>query len=361
MLAHYMPWYEAAPEQGQWGWHWTMNHFDPNREDERRAIASHYYPAIGPYDSGDAKVIEYHLLLMKIAGIDGVIVDWYGREEFRDYALLHRNTARLIEQANRLRMRVVICYEDQTIPALVEANRIAADQRVAHAIADLEWLQANWFKEKCYLRFYGKPVLLSFGQSGLSDDEWSETLQAVDGSVAYVSQHHRRSSALGAFDWPVPQEGLAAIDRFERESKTWPLAISVAFPRFHDIYAEAQVHASWGHVADKEGATFRDTFLRAVRGKSAVVQIATWNDWGEGTQIEPSREFGWRDLETIQQYRLQVDQAFPYNRNDLQLPLRLYERRAKSPTPENANLDRLAENLAAGRVQESRRALAVER
>ncbi|MCA9220648.1 MAG: hypothetical protein KDA71_09995, partial [Planctomycetales bacterium] len=63
----------------------------------------------------------------------------------------------------------------------------------------------------------------------------------------------------------------------------------------------------------------------------------------------------------IQQYRLQVDRDFPFNRNDLQLPLRLYERRSKSPTPENANLDRLAENLAAGRVQESRRALAVER
>jgi len=26
-----------------------------------------------------------------------------------------------------------------------------------------------------------------------------------------------------------------------------------------------------------------------------MVQIATWNDWGEGTGIEPTAEFGYRD------------------------------------------------------------------
>ena len=28
----------------------------------------------------------------ELAGIDGVIVDWYGLKRFRDYPLLHRNT-----------------------------------------------------------------------------------------------------------------------------------------------------------------------------------------------------------------------------------------------------------------------------
>lgn len=34
-----------------------------------------------------------------------------------------------------------------------------------------------------------------------------------------------------------------------------------------------------------------------------MVQIATWNDWGEGTGIEPTVEFGNRDLLTIQRLR----------------------------------------------------------
>jgi hypothetical protein len=33
--------------------------------------------------------------------------------------------------------------------------------------------------------------------------------------------------------------------------------------------------------------------------KPSIIQIATWNDWGEGTVVEPSREFGYRDLELV--------------------------------------------------------------
>ena len=57
----------------------------------RREIASHAYPLIGPYDSNDPHVLEYHVLLMKLAGID-----WYGTSTLHDYETIHRNTARLI-------------------------------------------------------------------------------------------------------------------------------------------------------------------------------------------------------------------------------------------------------------------------
>ena len=67
---------------------------------------------------------------MKLAGIDGVIVDWYGLTGFRDDAILHRNTARMLQQCERLKMKFVICYEDQTIPALGEDNRLPANERV---------------------------------------------------------------------------------------------------------------------------------------------------------------------------------------------------------------------------------------
>ena len=40
-----------------------------------------------PYDSADPVALEYHVALMKLAGIDGVIVDWYGMDNFNDYAL----------------------------------------------------------------------------------------------------------------------------------------------------------------------------------------------------------------------------------------------------------------------------------
>ena len=89
LMVYYMPWYVAKPYSGSWGWHWTMNHFNPdviNASGERQ-IASWYYPLIGPYDSADPAVLEYHVLLMKLAGIDGVIVDWYGPDNYADYAI----------------------------------------------------------------------------------------------------------------------------------------------------------------------------------------------------------------------------------------------------------------------------------
>src|SRR5882757_8902447 len=62
IYAHLMPWFETP------GYHWDM-------------VGRHYNPQIGPYHSGDYKVIEYQLLLMKYSGIDGVIIDWPGRNK----------------------------------------------------------------------------------------------------------------------------------------------------------------------------------------------------------------------------------------------------------------------------------------
>ncbi len=198
LLAHYLPWYEARPVSPHWGWHWTMNAFDPESQvDGRRSIASHFSPLIGPYDSSDPHVLEYHLLLMKLAGIDGVIVDWYGLQDFRDYPVLHRNTERLVAAVERLGMQFAICYEDQTIPALVEAGRLPMSDRVAHAAGEIEWLSSHWFPRDSYVRVAGRPVLLSFGQAGLTDVEWSQCLSRVAEPLAYFSEHRRRDGALG--------------------------------------------------------------------------------------------------------------------------------------------------------------------
>jgi hypothetical protein len=70
-----MPWYQTPDVSGYWGWHWTMNHFDPNQVDDdgRRQIASQFMPLTGAYDSQDNAIIEYQVLLMKLSGMDGVM------------------------------------------------------------------------------------------------------------------------------------------------------------------------------------------------------------------------------------------------------------------------------------------------
>src|SRR5262249_20146922 len=111
LLVHYMPWFVAKPFSPVWGWHWTMNHYRPDHTNGlgRREIASWYYPEIGPYDSADPVVLEYHVLLMKLAGIDGVIADWYGMDNFNDYTVIDQRTLALLRFAAQARLKFCLC------------------------------------------------------------------------------------------------------------------------------------------------------------------------------------------------------------------------------------------------------------
>ena len=360
ILAHYMPWFEANAAEKMWGWHWTMNSANPNQilPNGQRQIASHLYPRIGPYSSGDDAVLEYQLLTMKLAGIDGVIVDWYGLEDLHDYKSLHANTVKLVQQVRRLKMKFAVCYEDKTISNLTAAGKKTAGQVTAHATKEIQWLNEHWFGDKSYVQIDGLPVLLSFGFDGLNDQQWKKTLDGLGFEVAYFSEHRRRNGARGAFDWPVPKVGIKATERFYSLAEEWPASIPVAYPRFRDFYRQAGLHDSWGDIDDDHGKTFSKTLTMAMNSKAKIIEIATWNDWGEGTVIEPSAEFGTRDLEVTQELRRALwDENFPYNAKHLELPSRLLIlRRAvagKKADDTVASLDQIAQQLANGQTEQA--------
>ena len=357
-LAHYMPWYASPPRSKDWGWHWTMNHFDPKKQKNgRREIASQFYPIIGPYDSGDPAVIEYHLLLMKLSGIEGVVVDWYGRADCHDYKQLHENVVLLVNMVERFQMKFLICYEDQSINALVDQKVIPEASRVPHAANELKWLAKNWFQRDSYARLEGQPVLLSFGHSGLNDDEWQNMLSRSESSILWLSEHAPRPGACGAFDWPIPKQGLTQVRWFSQASKQWQCSMPVVFPRFVDVYQQAGVQAAYKNIADNNGETFRLSVNEAGRAHGQIVQIATWNDWGEGTQIEPSREFGYRDLEYLQSLTEgQVDKQFQMSKVSLRLPYRLLLLR-RAGRGDDATLDQIARQMSLGKVKEARQML----
>lgn len=349
VLAHMMPWYTVETDDSgdrSYGWHWTMNHFDPNKVvDGQPELASHFRPLIGPYDSGDPHVIEYQLLTMKITGIDGVIVDWYGLTNFRDYPRLNRNTTRLLQGCERLGMKFVICYEDQTVPALVEAGKLEEANRIDHVVDEIAWLGKYWFKSPAYVRQDGEPVLLSFGFAGLKNDEWAEVIERSETPIRYFSQNIRRDGAVGGFDWPSPKNGIASVDKFLKRAGEWSQAIPVVYPRFVDIYEQAGLHEGYGTIEDRNGRTFRATFSKAMNADKSIVQIATWNDWGEGTQIEPSVEYGYRDLETLQ------SKLNPNGKpSQLRLPDRVLQLRRKTA---GENIDGVVELLQTGELEKA--------
>ena len=376
LLAHYMPWYTAPPISSRWGWHWTMNHFDPEQRDEegRRRIASWYYPLIGPYDSADPAVLEYHVLLMKLAGVDGVIADWYGKDDYLDYGVNHQRTLRLFEWVRRAGLTFCLCYEDRTIARMIEGGYIPPTQALALARETIREAERVFFTQPGYLRWNGRPVLLNFGPVFFTGDQWPGifSVLAPTNQPAFFTLDRRVTGALGAFNWPpmwasstnggiLSREALRSyLDGFEQKASSWPAYISSAFPRFHDIYAEAGVGPSYGRLEDAEGEILRLTLHRALTNRSTYVQLVTWNDFGEGTILEPTREFGFRDLQMVQESRRRfLDPSFTGRPEDLELAWRLYQlrRHFSGQLLVEAELDRVFALAVEGSTEMARRLL----
>lgn len=176
LLAHYLPWYTAKPFRGAWGWHWAMGHYDPEKVREtRREAASRFYPLIGLYDSGDPDTLQCQVMLLKMAGIDGVIVDWYGTDEYLDYGVNHRNTQALIPFLEKAGLLFALCYEDQTIASGIAGKVFPARDAVLHGQRLMRWVSQNFFSSPAYLRREGRPVFLTFGKPYYGDTQMATT------------------------------------------------------------------------------------------------------------------------------------------------------------------------------------------
>jgi hypothetical protein len=368
VMVHYMPWFVSQPYSGSWGWHWTMNHFNPNltNVNGEQQIASWYYPLIGPYDSADPAVLEYHVLLMKLAGIDGVIVDWYGMDNFNDYAINNLRTLALFNYTRKAGLKFSLCYEDATINQ--ETNGfIAASAAITHAQQTMLYAQANFFNDASFLRLGNAPVLLNFGpQYFKNNSDWTTIFSVLDATnqPLFFTENSRLSPVgAGAFDWPpmwlsgggtnmlAPAQLQSYLANFQQTATGWPNFISSAFPRFHDIYAQAGVGASYGQLDDDNGSMLTSTLSCAMTNHSAIVQLVTWNDFSEGTIIEPTADYGYRDLGIVQDLRRRyLDSGFPYHTNDLAMAFRFYNlRKQYGNTPAvSAELNRIFTNIVSG-------------
>ena len=150
----------------------------------------------------------------------------------------------------------------------------------------------------------------------------------------------------------------AYLEGFEAKARAWPSFISTAFPRFNDFYAQGGGEPGLGSLEEAGGQTFRETLSRALTNGSFAVQIATWNDFGEGTMIEPTRESGYRDLAIVRQCRRAYSPpGFRFEARDLELPLRLFRLRRSPGTNPAAELDAIVALIQAGDVVAARQRL----
>ena len=365
LLVHYMPWYQAPPIDSAWGWHWTMNHFNPDLKDEngRRDVASHFYPLTGPYDSRDPALLEYQVLLMKLSGIDGVIVDWYGSENFWDYGLLNESTQSLFQYIKKAGLLFSICYEDQTIRLMIDNNHIALEDARTNAQKEMLYLQENLFSDDAYLRSSERPVLFVFGpQYFKSASDWEKLFSVLNATPVLITEDNPLPPVTtSSYPWPpmwASQNGVLNeqalndyLNSFYKKTANWDFWVASAFPGFKDIYKEAGVSEGYGFLDARDGETFKSTIQLALKNNPDAIQLVTWNDYGEGTNIEPTIEYGYKYLGIVQDIiRASINPHFAYTSENLALPLQIYKLRKQyeGNSDVNTQLDQAFLSIIAG-------------
>jgi len=330
VFVHYMPWFEtpATSGTGNWGQHWTMVNENPNviLSNGRRQIASYFYPMIGPYDSDDRDVIDYHLLLMKYAGIDGIIVDWYGIHNVDDYALNKRNTDSIFSRMPGAGLQFGICYEDAS---LAQVKAVAGIDTVTAAQQDFAYLQSAYFSSNSYIKINNQPLLLDFGPQGLKTTaDWQQAFSQLSTKPRLLSLEYAGgvtgSSGSGEFAWVDATDQTNLQGFYQNRAPSLPTFFAGAYPGFQDFYKQG----GWGNtlfLLNYNGtSTLQNSLNLAKSSGTNYLQLITWNDYGEGTMIEPTLDFNFSFLQTIQVYT-----GVTYTVTELQLIYKWYTLRKK--------------------------------
>jgi Glycosyl hydrolase family 99/Dockerin type I domain len=348
---HYMPWFDTPATLGgnQWGWHWTMNNQNPNIVDStgKRQIASHFYPLIGPYASSDQDVIEYHMLLMKYSGVDGVVLDWYGQQGTNgDINSLLTNSNAIVSRTDDFGLDFGVVMED----------RFSAN--ISQASANVAYLRDHYFNQSNYIRAGSgnDPLLMVFGPITFQQQsDWTQILSNAGGDVDFLTLWYESgdagTNADGEYAWIYEDENLddhlarqSNFDRFRTPSLG--TAGGVAYPGFDDFYQEGGAGPAIPfEIPYNDGQTLADVLSVANQYSNNIdfLQLATFNDYGEGTMFEPTIETGFDYLHQIQQFT-----GTPYGEDELELIFRLYRARKKyaGDTGRQASLNEVSTDLA---------------
>src|SRR5687767_12377074 len=74
----YYPWYGTPSVNGNYR-HWQQGGHTPPDD-----VGADFYPALGPYDSGDIAVIDQHMRWIQQSGAGTIISSWWGQGSYED-------------------------------------------------------------------------------------------------------------------------------------------------------------------------------------------------------------------------------------------------------------------------------------
>jgi len=252
----YYPWFGTPARDGEYA-HWQQGGTEPPA-----SIGSSYYPARGLYSSSDGIVLSAQMREIAAAGISTVIVSWWGRGS----------------------------AEDARLPRVVEAARAKGLTVAAHLEPYEGRTVASTRTDIDYLRGLGLRDFYVWASSELPDAEWRELNLALDDVRLFANTNLAGRAAAGGFD------GLYTYDVLLFDGALFPRLCGQArrlqllcAPSVGPGYDARRATGDKRLRSRRNGVTYDAMWRGAIAARADIVTVTSYNEWHEGTQIEPAR------------------------------------------------------------------------
>jgi hypothetical protein len=257
--AFYYPWYGTSSADGTYQ-HWSQDgHAPPND------IASAYYPAIGLYSSSDKLVIDAQMSEIRAAGIDEIAVSWWGKgspEDLRMPAIVGAANKRHIAVAAHLEP-----YRGRTVESIANDIAYLAARygiRTFYVYQPFDFAPSDWAANHPLL--HPIPNITVYGQTALA------------GAAASAGFD-------GVYTYDIVTYGGNSFRRLCDEAHAMHLLCA---PSVGPGYNAKRGSGDPVVKPRKRGQTYDAMWRAALASGADNVTITSYNEWHEGTQIEPA-------------------------------------------------------------------------
>jgi hypothetical protein len=244
-----------------------------------------------PYASSDRSTMRRHVDWAKQAGIDAFVQSWYGPQVENNQT--ETNFAVLLDVAGNQGFSAAVDLE-VTSPFLHSQGDVVA------ALQHLLTVHAN---HPAYLRVGGKPVVFFWRQTRFSVETWYSIRNQVDPNRTSIwITEGVDLDYLGPFDgnhlysvaWDTEPEGT--LIRWGQRIRDWVVQNGTARHWVATVmpgYDDRVTGRPDAFVRDRAGgAYYRRCWEGAIQSGADWVILTSFNEWMEGTQIEPSVGYG---------------------------------------------------------------------
>mmetsp|Transcript_32515 Transcript_32515/g.75157 ORF Transcript_32515/g.75157 Transcript_32515/m.75157 type:complete len:920 (+) Transcript_32515:42-2801(+) len=238
-VVHYMPWFLGIKTPGVYD-HWCKGN-------------SYYQSFLGLYDQNEREVIGEQLDLMKASGIDGLWID-YQLTSWDSVVDL------IVDELEARGMGVAIVVDNAV------NNNIFGE-----AQAKL----VQWLGRSHYYRHNGLPVVPVFNDVEIN-------FEPIPLEVYYMTRREvaRPDWANGTYPWITSDLNWLEA-HYKQDHSLESFAIGAAYRGFRDCYSNRMLHVPFLQMLEP-------SLLLTAKYQPEFVQVLTWNDYSEGTMIEPS-------------------------------------------------------------------------